>query len=177
MLRVLQLFVVTIAAALVVPPVVQGLVGNRPAEVEDRSPSTRTRADPAVVPARPTGGTVVLKAAENGHFYTATRINGRPVDIMVDTGASVVALTYEDARRVGIRPARSEFRSPMRTANGTAYAARVTLREVRIGSIRLGDVRGVVMPRGKLGVSLLGMSFLNRLSRADVRSGTLILAP
>ena len=120
---------------------------------------------------------MVLKAASNGHYYTETRINGRPIDVMVDTGASVVALTYKDARAIGVLPAPSDFTIPMRTANGEAFAAPVTLREVRIGSIRVTNVRGVIMQRDKLGITLLGMSFLGRLSRADIRSGELILKP
>ena len=127
--------------------------------------------------ARAVGGTMVLKASKNGHFYTTTRINGRPVNVVVDTGASVVALRYEDARAIGINPSPSDFTEPVRTAAGIVKTAPVTLREVRLGSIRVSNVRGLVNQRGNQGITLLGMTFLNRLSRAELRSGQLVLTP
>ena len=129
------------------------------------------------VAARPprADGTVVLRASANGHYEARARINGRPIDVMVDTGASMVALTYEDAAAAGIYPGEGDFKYKVNTANGEARVAAVTLDQVSIDDITIRDVRGVVAERGKLGTTLLGMSFLSKLSRAEMSRGTLTL--
>ena len=121
------------------------------------------------------GGSVVLRASDNGHFETSARINGRSVDVLVDTGATLVALTYEDARRAGLSLADRDFTGRSRTANGVSRVAPVRLDKVTIGSITVRDVDGVVAEEGKLFKTLLGMSFLSRLDQVDMRSGKLVL--
>ena len=118
---------------------------------------------------------VRLKATRNGHFFAEADINGRPVEVMVDTGASMVALTYEDAERAGIYLNDSKFVHRVNTANGVARIALVMLDSVSIGSIKIHNVRAAVSERGRLTTTLLGMSFLSRLDRFDMRSGELIL--
>lgn len=120
-------------------------------------------------------GSETLKLAPNGHFMAAAEINGRSLTVMVDTGASAVALSFEDARRVGLRPAGADFTVPVATANGTVMAARVVVRRIAIGGVRVADVEGLVLPDGALGVSLLGMSFLARLESFKVENGALHL--
>jgi aspartyl protease family protein len=102
-------------------------------------------------------------------------INGRSIDVMVDTGATLVALTYEDAERAGIYTKSSDFTHRVSTANGSARVAPVSLERISIGDITVRNVQGVVSERGKLKVTLLGMSFLGRLDRVDMRSGVLVL--
>ena len=109
-------------------------------------------------------GEVVLRAGADRHFYADVTVDGVPVRFIVDTGASSIALSAADARRIGIDPARLDYFLPVTTANGTALAARVTLDEVRLGSIAFENVTAAVMPPGTLDRSLLGMSFLGRLS-------------
>jgi aspartyl protease family protein len=109
-----------------------------------------------------------LKAVNNGHFVTSADINNRTVQVLVDTGASVVALSFEDAEKVGLNVGVS-------TANGLAKAARVMLREVEIDNVRVSDVQGLVMPKGAMRGTLLGMSFLSRLQSFSVEDGRLIL--
>lgn len=121
------------------------------------------------------GTQVEIKAASNGHFNTAAEINGRSVDVMVDTGATMVALSYEDAERAGIYLNSSDFTRAVSTANGVARIAPVTLDRVSIGDITVRDVPAAVAEPGRLKTSLLGMSFLSRLSRFDMRSGVLVL--
>jgi aspartyl protease family protein len=116
-----------------------------------------------------------LKAGQNGHFITRAEINNNGVDVLVDTGASAVALSYEDAERVGLRPSTLTFDVPVSTANGLSKAARVTLREVEIDMVRVSDVQGMVMPKGALRGTLLGMSFLSRLRSFSVDNGRLVL--
>ncbi len=119
--------------------------------------------------------TVVLKAGANGHFETAVTINGRRIDVLVDTGATLVALTYEDAEASGIFPRDSDFKYKVNTANGVARVAAVTLDQVSIDDITIRNVNGFVAERGKLATTLLGMSFLSKLSRAEMSRGTLTL--
>lgn len=120
-------------------------------------------------------GAVELKAARNGHFYASADINGRSIDVMVDTGASVVALTYEDAERAGIFVRARDFTHRVSTANGQARVAPVTLDSVSIGGVRVRNVPAVVSERGRLETTLLGMAFLGRLARVEMRSGKLLL--
>lgn len=126
-------------------------------------------------PAAAFAGLVQLRAGENGHFITRATINGSSITLMVDTGASTVALTQIDATRVGIRLDRLEFDTEVSTANGLVKAARVKIDRLEIGGIRMEDVDAVVMPKDALAGSLLGMSFLSRLRSFEVREGTLYL--
>jgi aspartyl protease family protein len=116
-----------------------------------------------------------LELSSNGHYMTTATINGSSIPVMVDTGASTVALSFEDARRAGIRSSDLDFRMPVSTANGTAQAAPVVIRRITIGGITVEDVAAMVLPEGALSGSLLGMSFLSRLDGYEVRQGTLIL--
>lgn len=120
-------------------------------------------------------GDVTLRATDHGHFETSAEINGRDVDVMVDTGATLVALTYEDAERAGIYLKPSDFTRGVATANGTAKFAPVTLDSISIGSITVRNINGGVMERGKLNRTLLGMSFLGKLSRVEMRRNALVL--
>lgn len=87
----------------------------------------------------------------------------------------MVALTYEDAERAGLRLKPSDFTASVSTANGTAAVAPVTLDRVSIGRITVRDVRAAVCERGRLEKTLLGMSFLSRLDRVDISAGRLTL--
>jgi aspartyl protease family protein len=120
-------------------------------------------------------GGVELRAGRHGHFETRAEINGRSVEVMVDTGASLIALTFEDAERAGIYVKDSDFTQRSQTANGVARAAPVMLDRVSIGDITVRNVRASVAERGRLHVTLLGMTFLSRLSRTEMRGGTLVL--
>jgi aspartyl protease family protein len=121
------------------------------------------------------GRTVELRAGSYGHYRTTAEINGRPVTVLVDTGASMVALSFEDAQAAGIFVRDSDFTHRVSTANGFARVAPITIARISVGDITVRDVAGAVMENGKLGTSLLGMSFLGRLQRVDMRGGTLVL--
>lgn len=118
---------------------------------------------------------VELTAQSNGHFFAEAEINGRSVNVMVDTGASMVALTYDDARSAGVVPLDSEFTRRANTANGIAKYAPIVIDRLAIGDVEVRNVQAAVMEEGKLGTTLLGMSFLGRLGRVDMRSGKLVL--
>jgi aspartyl protease family protein len=130
--------------------------------------------EPEPAPAGPTS-TVRLRADRAGHYHADMEINGRRLRAVVDTGATLIALRYEDARELGLVKPGDRFQIPVRTANGTAFARRVELRSVRIGGITVNDVDAMVMSEGALGMNLLGMSFLKRLSRFEFKKNTLEL--
>jgi aspartyl protease family protein len=122
------------------------------------------------------GGSISeLRIGRDGHYHADAEINGRSIEVMVDTGASMVALTYEDAERAGIYVKDSDFTMRVSTANGTGRVAPITISRISIGEITVRNVKGAVVESGKLSKTLLGMSFLGRLTRAEMRSGTLIL--
>lgn len=120
-------------------------------------------------------GTVSIAAGAYGHFLTQAQIDGRSIDVMVDTGASLVALTYEDAKSVGLFIKPSDFTSVAQTANGTTRVAPVTISRISIGDITVRNVPAVVSARGASERTLLGMSFLKRLTRVEMRAGMLVL--
>lgn len=128
-----------------------------------------------VVTASDGGSEVVLHKSLGGHFVTSVDVDGVSVPMVVDTGASSVALSYEDALRIGIDPARLSFTRTILTANGRAMAAPVRLRQVAIGPILRTDVEGLVVEEGKLDQSLLGMSFLSTLQSLQMQSDELRL--
>lgn len=114
-----------------------------------------------------------LSADARGHFVTTGSINGGSVRFLVDTGATLVALPASDARRLGINYLQGQ-RGQVQTANGVAVAYRVKLDTVRIGDIEVNNVDAVVSESDTMGVTLLGMSFLNRMEmKRDGQSMTL----
>ena len=94
---------------------------------------------------------------------------------MVDTGASVIALTHADARRLGIHPVKNDYRVSVSTANGTVLAAAVTLNSVDIGGLVVRDVQALVAPEKALSENLLGLSYLTKLKRFEYAKGKLVL--
>jgi len=103
-----------------------------------------------------------------GQYLTQAQVEGRQLQMMIDTGATFVSLTSEDASALGIRPAPSDFTLRMQTANGIATAAKIWLPHMRVGAVEVHDVEALVMAPGASRISLLGMSFLGRLSRFGV---------
>ena len=110
-----------------------------------------------------------------GHFAADGFANGLPVRFLVDTGASLVVLTAEDARDTGIDVEELQFTAPVRTANGRTTAASITLDEIQIGDITRRNVPAMVAQPGALETSLLGMSFLSRLHSYEFRGDRLVL--
>ena len=118
---------------------------------------------------------VVLHKVLNGHFETPVTVNGETVQMLVDTGASRVALSYEDAQTLGLDPAGLAFTQRVSTANGEARAAPITLAEVAIGPIVRTNIQAMVTEEGKLDQSLLGMSFLSTLDFLQMQTDELRL--
>jgi aspartyl protease family protein len=118
---------------------------------------------------------VHLRAAENGHFFARIYVNGEEIEVLVDTGATHVALRYEDAMAIGLDVKDSDYTLIAKTANGAAKAAPITLDEVRIGDITVRDVEATIGQPGTKFITLLGMTFLSKLSRVDIRGKELVL--
>src|SRR5437879_642957 len=122
-------------------------------------------APPRPAPAKPVGdaaaNTVTFRPDRAGHFLLTAAVNGSPLRFLVDTGASYVTLTPEDARAAGIPASDLRFTGRVATANGEVHVAPVKLREIRLEQFTMEDVDAVVVDT-QLSVSLLGMSFLKR---------------
>jgi aspartyl protease family protein len=122
----------------------------------------------------PEGQAVTVPQAMNGHYYLKLRVNGVPLVFTVDTGATDMVLSREDARAAGIDPDGLAYLGSADTATGIVRTARVTLDEVALEGIVDRDVRAVVTD-GALDSSLLGMSYLQLFSRIEIAGGELIL--
>jgi len=120
-------------------------------------------------------GSAALSRHWDGHFRASTTVNGNGVDMLVDTGASLVLLTYEDGVAAGLDMDALNFDVPILTANGQSHVATILLKSVAIGDVRARNVRGAVAQPGQLHASLLGMSFIGEIQEAIIRKDRLIL--
>ncbi|MDQ0589868.1 retropepsin-like aspartic protease family protein [Variovorax paradoxus] len=108
------------------------------------------------------GSRIVLPADSRGHFMTQGAINGRPVTFMLDTGATSIALSADDAQRIGLDYSKAQ-RVQMNTANGVSTGYRLRLQSVRVGDVEVYDIDAIVSPQ-PMPFVLLGNSFINRFS-------------
>jgi len=122
------------------------------------------------------GGEMEFRRGEDGHFYIDAAVNNRPVRFLVDTGASEIVLSPQDAERIGFRRNILKFDRQYETANGLGWGAAVTLRSIEVGGIRFHDIAASVND-APMSDSLLGMTFLDRLTGYEVRGDSLILRP
>jgi aspartyl protease family protein len=120
---------------------------------------------------------LVIARGADGHFHVDADANGVPVSFLVDTGASSTVLTLADAERSGIDVAALEFDRPVQTANGLAYYAPARIESLEIGPYRLSSVPVGVMPDSALGISLLGMSTIDRFASWRVEGDRMVLTP
>jgi aspartyl protease family protein len=132
---------------------------------------TAAKPEPA---ASPGSRSAFIDQEEDGHYWTRADVSGTQIEFLVDTGASIVALTYFDAQRLGLKPEELDFDAEIRTAGGVTYGASITLDSIRIGKVEVEDVTAVIL-RTELEQSLLGMSFLGELNSYEVRQGQMII--
>jgi aspartyl protease family protein len=132
---------------------------------------------PAYQPREPvtSGRSLILDADRQGHFKVDVRIEGRHLDFIVDTGASLVIIRESDAAQIGIRPMRSDYTATVSTANGKIKAAPAKLDQIEVGGITVYDVPALVLPDEALWQNLLGVSFLSRLKRYEYANGRMVL--
>jgi len=117
---------------------------------------------------------VELGRAIDGHYYVTAEVNGTPVEFVVDTGATMIVLTREDAKRAGLETDSLAFVGRAGTANGMVSTAPVRLDSLSIGPL---EDRGIAasVNGGELDQSLLGMSYLERFSSVEITGGKMIL--
>jgi aspartyl protease family protein len=128
---------------------------------------------PRPAPPVESGEASIAKSAD-GHFWADATVDGHPIRFLVDTGSTAVALTAEDARDLGIDPDGLDYEYTVMTANGPARAAAVKLALVSVGRAEESDVQAYVIDKG-LETSLLGMSYLGRLSKFEATQDALVL--
>ena len=117
---------------------------------------------------------IELRRAMDGHYYVTAQVNGAPVEFVVDTGATLIVLTRDDAERAGLNTDDLAFIGRAGTANGTVSTAQVRLDSLTIGPL---EDRGIAasVNGGELDKSLLGMSYLERFSSVQISDGRMIL--
>jgi aspartyl protease family protein len=139
------------------------------------APAAAMVATVALAPAAPEQAASISKASD-GHYWAEADVNGARVRFLVDTGATAVALTAADAQRLGFSPKDLDYSYQVTTANGPARAAAVKLASVSVAGARVANVDALVIDKG-LDTSLLGMTYLGRLSRFEATRSSLILRP
>lgn len=172
-MRQVMVFAFLAVAVAAVAPRYFARTGAHPAATTDlATPQPAASAPASSSPAY--GRSMTIEPGQNGHFSVAAEVDGRRMDFMIDTGASVIALREQDAARLGIHPARREYTANVATANGVVHAAPVELGLVEVGSLSVRNVAALVLPDDALGQNLLGMSFLSQV-RWEHRDGRLVL--
>lgn len=178
MLRKVIIFGVFAAASASLPSLFEKHGGTVQTLLGTSANSTAPEARPIEVSAATTsaaGRRVVIDQDMRGHFTATFKLNGRTVDAMVDTGATLVAINLSTARRAGVNVAPSDFTQEVNTANGAAKAAVARIGRMEIGRITVEDVPVVILEDKALSGTLVGMSFLSRLKKYQVENGALLL--
>ena len=119
---------------------------------------------------------IVITRSYDGHFWVDAYVNNEPITFMVDTGASIVVLSPEDASDLGFDLWDEEFTRQVQTPTGVFSMAPIRIDTIELGDIRANNVSGAVIQEG-VDVSLLGLSFLNQLSSYEFSGDELILRP
>lgn len=149
--------------------------------IADRAPVFRAASAEAAISqanaeAAQGGQYATIRKSGDGHYWAEGQVNGASVRFLVDTGASAVALTPGDARRLGFDPSRLNYSRRVVTAAGKVRAASVKLASLTVSGARLDDVDALVIEKG-LDTSLLGMTYLGRLASFQATRQALILQP
>jgi len=147
---------------------------------EQEQPQLRTETTP--VPQQPKQSAIysarrsaTLSVRPDGHYWARALVNRRAsIEFMVDTGASVVALSLKDAKKMGFKPHELDFKWEIRTAGGITYGASVVIDSIKINQVHIRNVEAMVLQEN-LDQSLLGMSFLRELDSYEFRGGRMIL--
>ncbi len=131
----------------------------------------------SVAPEEPAGNgfaSATIPRAPDGHFYADAQINGATLRLMIDTGATSIALTRADAQAAGIQAAPGDFSATGQGAGGTIKLKRITLDRIAIGPVAANHVEAVVAEDG-LPASLIGQSFLARVGRIEISGDRMTL--
>jgi aspartyl protease family protein len=170
-MRQLAIFAAALVAA--------GGYAARYADRATESPAVTQAAvlQPSYEPREPStsGRSLMVESDRQGHFQLEARVDGRFIDFVVDTGASLVVLRESSAAMAGIRPQSRDYTATAVTANGKIKAAPAKIDRIEIGGITVFDVPAMVLPDEALSKNLLGVSFLSRLRRYEYANGRLLL--
>lgn len=160
-------------AALVAFMVPHGDVGEQPAKARRHDTSSRHLA----AATRPEwyGGEMVLDRAGDGHFYANVTVDSSDYRMLIDTGATVVALTGDDARAMGLDWDPDALAPVARGASGPIMGVETTIPEMAVGDFAVRQVEAIIVPDG-LPISLLGQSFLQHVPKVDIADDTLTLS-
>ena len=173
MRSVLMFAAVALVAAVIVPRYFTQLNAGHAGHPAPAMMAARPVAAPS--PAPTNSRSVIVSRDGRGHFQLEARVDGRRMSFMVDTGASVIALTADDAATLGIHPTASAIYGAGQDRERHGRAAPVELDMVEIDDLMVRDVAAMVMPDGALSDNLLGLSFLSRLHRCEYTDGKLVL--
>ncbi len=121
------------------------------------------------------GGETRVPLARDGHFWLRAEVNGHPASFMVDTGATLTAISTETAAAAGLEPREAGLPVRMQTANGAVAADLTTIDELRFGSVAARGLDAIIAPG--LPTNVIGMNLLSRLASWRVEGGTMILVP
>lgn len=119
-------------------------------------------------------GQMVINLSKDGHFYVNLEINNQPIKFMIDTGASDIVISINEAKRIGINVDNLNFNKIYQTANGKSFGASINLDKVQFGNATLHNIKASVN-NGDMGTSLLGMSFLRLFTKYEFYQDKLIL--
>ena len=168
---------ILIASALVVPGMFEDHMQGEPVAGTNRVVAVSTERQPPAVKRNPLAGRKeVIATDDKGHFIAAARMNGVRLQVLVDTGATMVALNESTARKLGIRLSNSDFKYKLNTANGVAEAALAKIDRIEIGRVKVNNVKATISRDSALNVVLLGMTFLNKLDKFEIARGKLVLS-
>ncbi len=119
-------------------------------------------------------GRIEVPRDADGHYYLTLDISGKPVRFVIDTGATDIVISRQDAEALGYDMSRLGFIGSAQTANGRVRTARIKLRDVSVGDIRDGNLSAWVN-EGEMDQSLLGMAYLNRFDRIEIADNKMVL--
>jgi aspartyl protease family protein len=165
--RLVAISAVIVLVALAIPSAAPRLL----AYVEPQEQAASAEPEPASAAST----SFEIPAGSDGHFRADAVIDGHTVPVVIDTGTTTIALSAATARALNLHLAPADFTENVETANGTVRAARVPLRSVSIGNVVVHDVMAIVLEGNVLEQNLLGMSFLNRLTKFEAAGGRLVL--
>ena len=122
------------------------------------------------------GSETRIKRAPDGHYWLRAEINGHPANFLVDTGATLTAVSSETAEAAGLEPREGSLPVRMQTANGSVAADMTTIDELRFGNVAARGLDAIIAP-GLGPTNVIGMNLLSRLASVRLEGETMILVP
>ena len=149
--------------------------GAKPTAMATQAKPASVHAAVAPATANKGSGVAYVRLDKRNAFTTGIEIEGKPFQAIIDTGASIVALRYEDAKTLGLFSKGEKWNRMVATANGNGRAMAVRVNNLSIGDLIVYDVEALALAPGALSINLIGMSLLRRLSKVEVRPGVIVL--